>query len=439
LRARSLTPPKRAGFQTDGGASSSSSRVEKRAEALLRAASSLLLYQQALAGDIPQAFLKVLAALRLGRDGGMPALQAYGAFFSKLAADGRAWPDVLLDAVIGCESAFAVKAARGGGAPPAALRAAAGADLEALQQLCVCETTLAEWVQNAVDVASDADTRDAWLAASASVGAADDREGGGGADGRHAARLRASDELADALAGADDAAEADVTAVGPPLSVAAARAARDALRLRPRWRDGARDLEALHRAFGAGAAATASVLTWRDGALAPAPDWLAAAPTAAAAAHADAAALAAHKRTLLPLPLPNLGAARGSSLLLHGAAASATAAALLACAPAARTVALGRGDVKALGALCDVARAQPRTHYIFLLDALALVPFGEGYLELVAVLRSPHALPPNATILATSLDDSALRFGEGAADAALHGPLGGLWGARVACEAPPRA
>ncbi len=101
--------------------SAGTTRVERRAEALLRCASSLLLFQSALSGEAAQAFLKasaaaytlgrlhpaltllpsqVLAALRAGRDGGLPALQAYGVFFAKLAQEGRTWPDSLLDAII---------------------------------------------------------------------------------------------------------------------------------------------------------------------------------------------------------------------------------------------------------------------------------------------------------------------------------------------------
>lgn len=380
------------GFGVEGV---SNSRVEKRAEALLRAASSLLVFQSALSGEAAQAFLKTLAALRAGRDGGLPALQAYGAFFSKLAAAETTWVDTLLDGVISSSNAFSQAAAKGE-QPSAALRAAAASDLEALQQLCVAETTLAAWVRDAADADSDEADGERWLAASAALSKA----AAGSSDG-----AAASAELEAQLRAPGGAA---APRVGPPLTAAQKGAWRDRIGSRSRWRDGVGELAELYRTHGAGLAVDNAVLTWRDGALAagsaPSP-WR---PSV------DSGMLGEELPSILLAHMSGKAGdnCNGSTIRVWGDAAMASAVAFAAAKAAnCRAVALPRSEMKSLAALCEALRAQPRTPFVIVTETLALVPFGEAYLALYATVQH-GALPPNVMLLATSRDRSLLRPGE---------------------------
>jgi len=379
------------GFGVEGV---SNSRVEKRAEALLRAASSLLVFQSALSGEAAQAFLKTLAALRAGRDGGLPALQAYGAFFAKLAAAETTWVDTLLDGVISSSNAFSQAAAKGE-TPSAALRAAAASDLEALQQLCVAETTLAAWVRDAADADSDEADGERWLAASAALSKAGSPDGAA-ASAELEARLRAP--------------ASNAPRVGPPLTAAQKGAWRDRIGSRSRWRDGVGELAELYRTHGAGLAVDTAVLTWRDGALvagsAPGP-WR---PSA------DAETLGETLPSILQAHAVSGQAGDtcdGRAVRISGdhVAMASTVAFGAAKAANCRAVALPRSEMKSLAALCDALRAQPRTPFVIVTETLALVPFGEAYIALYATLQH-GALPPNVMLLATSQDGTMLRPGE---------------------------
>ena len=349
------------------------------------------MYQSALSGEPGQALLKVLSALRAGSMDGLPALQAYGTFFSAVArSESSTWADCLLDAVITSSNAFSLAAAKGE-TPSAALRAAAASDLEALQQLCVAETTVAKWVRDAADTNADEADGARWLAASAALSAA-------GPSGAEAAA-----ELATQLKTAESTAAATSAPVGPPLSAAQKRAWRDRIGSRARWRDGVEELASLYRMHGCGVTIDSAVLTWRDGALAAA--------TAPAqglvnfpASEPLGKALAAHQAA----------AVAPRSVLLFGdlARTSAQAWSALAGAPGCRAVVLPRGELKSLPAVCDALRARGRTPFVIVADlAPGLVQFGEAYLALSAVLGT-RALPPNVMLLATARDINALRPGE---------------------------
>ena len=394
-----------------------SSRVEKRAEALLRASSSLLVFQSALSGEAAQAFLKVLVALRAGRDGGMPALQAYGTFFSKLAAAESTWVNTLLDGVISSSNAFSQAAAKGE-PPSAALRAAAASDLEVLQQLCVAETTLAAWVREAADAEADGADGERWLAASAALSDAAAGPSGAAAAAELEAQLKAS--------------SAAMPHVGAALTPAQKRAWRDRIGSRARWRDGVDELALLYRSHGAGLAIDNAVLMWRDGALAAAP-----APSVRpfAADNADDV-LAQLSRTLMAHQVGTPNADR--SVLMHGDTqycSDIAWAALLATGS--RAVVLPRGELKTLPALLETLRLQPGTPFVVVAEMLSMVLYGEAYNALFTVMEldqvraalkrtmlrcllavshshvpSASQLPPNVLLLATSRRESGLRPGE---------------------------
>jgi hypothetical protein len=328
----------------------------------------------------------------------------------------------------GSENAFSLAAARGAPLPPA-LRAAAAADLEALQRLCLCETTLAGWVREAADEGSSSSEDDA----------------------HSAAWLAASRALIDTpLERADVAGDAHALAsgfVGAPLSEAERRGWRERLGSAPRWRDRGDDLAALYRRHGAGAASGHAALTWRsDGAtLAPLRPG---APSAEHAVVPDAAAFKPplHHATLVaaaalaPVLLAHasceeadLPADQPFSVLLHSAAhvreAGVAVAAMLADTRSLRAVALPRGELKQLGALVAALRKERRTRFVVLLEGLSLVPFGESYYELVAVLSAASAAPRNVLIVATARQANALRPGDAPAAEAEAGALARLLGA----------
>ena len=388
--ARFTTASLRGGVPRTGfGVEAVSSRVEKRAEALLRASSSLLVFQSALSGEAAQAFLKTLVALRAGRDGGMPALQAYGTFFSKLAAAESTWVNTLLDGVISSSNAFSLAAAKGE-PPSAALRAAAASDLEVLQQLCVAETTLAAGVREAADAEADEGDGERWLAASAALS-----DVGAGASGAAAAA-----EL-DAQLKAKQASPL----VGAALSAAQKSAWRDRIGSRARWRDGVDELALLYRSHGAGIAIDNAVLTWRDGSLTAA-----AAPTVRPCAPECADVLAQISRTLMAHQVGTPNADR--SVLIHGDTQYCSDIAWTALlATGCRAVVLPRGELKMLPALLDALRAHPRTPYVVVAEMLSMVLHGEAYYALFTVLELDQ-LPPNVLLLATSRHESMLRPGE---------------------------
>ena len=145
--------------------------AERQAEALHKAAASLLVYQSVLRGAPAQAFLKILVHLQKGSS--LKLLEHYGELYKALAADGAAsWADHLIDqALRGADNPFARAAAKL--EPTAHLLPAAQHDLDVLQSLAVAEATLARWVQEA------AGASDTWAAAAASLATARPEVDGG--------------------------------------------------------------------------------------------------------------------------------------------------------------------------------------------------------------------------------------------------------------------
>lgn len=149
------------GFELPGDPDKSNS-VEKLSEELTKRASSLLLYQQALAGRPAQAFLLVLLHLQKGSS--LKLLEHYGELYKSLAAEGRSsWQDYVLDQIVrGGDSPFAKSAAKG--KPTQHLMKAVEHDLDVLQQLSVVDRTLATWVKETAYGVSPA-----WLAAASNL------------------------------------------------------------------------------------------------------------------------------------------------------------------------------------------------------------------------------------------------------------------------------
>lgn len=116
---------------------------------LQRQAASLLLYQSVLGGEVGQAFLNLLQALRQSDSEGLNCLQAYGNWFRALATQGQSWQDYLVTQILKDANPFTQQAqlASFENLPPA-LIAAARQDLQALQSLYQCSSEqVSLWVQ----------------------------------------------------------------------------------------------------------------------------------------------------------------------------------------------------------------------------------------------------------------------------------------------------
>jgi predicted AAA+ superfamily ATPase len=116
---------------------------------LQRQAASLLLYQSVLSGEVGQAFVNLLQALRQSDAEGLNCLYAYGSWFKALARRTQSWQDYLLTQILRDDNPFTQQAqlTEVKNLPPA-LIAAAQRDLQALQSLYQCSSEqLSSWVQ----------------------------------------------------------------------------------------------------------------------------------------------------------------------------------------------------------------------------------------------------------------------------------------------------
>ena len=118
---------------------------------LQRQAASLLLYQSVLSGEVGQAFISLLQALRQCDPDGLNCLYAYGHWFKALAASTQSWQDYLLTQILREDNPFTQQAQLTALENlPLALIAAARKDLQALQSLYQCSSEqLSSWVQTA--------------------------------------------------------------------------------------------------------------------------------------------------------------------------------------------------------------------------------------------------------------------------------------------------
>jgi hypothetical protein len=116
---------------------------------LQRQAASLLLYQSVLSGEVGQAFVNLLQALRQSDSDGLNCLYAYGSWFKALARRTQSWQDYLLTQILRDDNPFTQQAqlTEVKNLPPA-LIAAAQRDLQALHSLYQCSSEqLSHWVQ----------------------------------------------------------------------------------------------------------------------------------------------------------------------------------------------------------------------------------------------------------------------------------------------------
>jgi hypothetical protein len=170
---RLVAPSRALGFdlgETDGN----KLRPEAEAQALVEDAASLLFAQDALRGPAAQAYLALLQQISL-KASPTRLFTAYGAFFRAQQATGaRSFADHIVDEVIaGKGNPLAETCARGAREPSALELAAARADLDLLQRLCVSEATVLRWCERLAETATPRRTQPAsWLAAAETLGAA---------------------------------------------------------------------------------------------------------------------------------------------------------------------------------------------------------------------------------------------------------------------------
>jgi len=352
------------------GETSRSDRADARADRLLASASQLLILQPALAGELPQAFLKTLAALRSGRDGGQAALLAYGAFYRLLAASEHGtWRAALLSSLLGTTTVFSEKAAAGKPLP-GALQAAVAADLNRLSELCLKEGTLAGWVAEAAELRDSTGTA-LWLSSS---------------------QVEAPGEESDT----------GTAHPGSPASPGACRAVGLQLETDGVWGNEWEALAAFHRTHGHGPVALHGVLAWADGGLVAAEKW-------AAEEVASSPTLPAH---------PQLGGfARGElrrALFFRAGfsrdAPPLTLGAVLCAEPALRAVLLPKAELRSLPALLAALRLHPASRFAVIVRDVSLVPFSESYSALLSTLRSARdAVPSNVALLVYGMQGALLR------------------------------
>ncbi|MDB9494593.1 ATP-binding protein [Spirulina major CS-329] len=123
------------------------SAVNPSLHLLQQQAASLLLYRDVVAQPIAQQFLQLLTTLQGGN--ATQSLQAYGQWFSAIAATGKSWPASITAAILRSDNPFS-QAAQRYSFPEInpTLSAAARHDLHALQQLAHCDPAqLAHWVR----------------------------------------------------------------------------------------------------------------------------------------------------------------------------------------------------------------------------------------------------------------------------------------------------
>ena len=447
LRAAALgrappRPPARAlGFDL-GESAEDNLRPEVEAQALIEDASSLLLLHESLRTPSAQAYLLLLQHISVK---GTPAkvFQAFGAFFREsVAAEGDSFADhVLLRVVAGDDNALAAACAAGRD-PSAAEIAAARADLDLLQRVCVNEAVVVRWCERVASAASPARTQpDAWLAAAKSLG---DR-------GR---KRETPTEPEPEPKPEPEPDSTDSTELEPEPSVVFARAApgsrlaapatsrsvdalREATAQSWAWSSALPRLMAHWRDRGAGAVGRSACLAFdaKSGTLVAAEDheddrWentpTREEPPVAGFPRGDAwrapppasvAPLVAH----LDAFLEETGGSPPSHVLVHGPPGSGKRDAVRAAVggrlrDGLRCVRVARSDLKALPALLAACASHPRARFALVLEMpLALKAHAEFHNELVTAMDGGGGgrWPNNATLVAVAPEASGLKPGAG--------------------------
>lgn len=454
-RVRLVAPSRALGFdlgETDGN----KLRPEAEAQALVEDAASLLFAQDALRGPAAQAYLALLQQISL-KASPTRLFTAYGAFFRAQQATGaRSFADHIVDEVIaGKGNPLAETCARGAREPSALELAAARADLDLLQRLCVSEATVLRWCERLAETATPRRTQPAsWLAAAETLGAAPAASPAGIDAESSATDAIDADDADDRWAAAKDAMKrAFLTAPARPSTRAALR---DSVAESWAWSDSLPALAkhwALHgldeigarsvlawtgaktklRGVGVGAEGTGGAYLGRYGgdddqetlrslvgagvAWTASEDAFASRPSAAAARAAIVEELSsdAPRHVLVHGP-PGVGkrfAAR--SAIGEGFERGA------------RCVQLGRGDLRALPEILAEVAAHPRAKFVLFLEMpLCLTPYAEFHNELTAALDGGGggSWPANATLVATALAPTGLKPGEKDEGASLAGRFG---------------
>jgi hypothetical protein len=412
---RLVAPSRALGFdlgETDGN----KLRPEAEAQALVEDAASLLFAQDALRGPAAQAYLALLQQISL-KASPTRLFTAYGAFFRAQQATGaRSFADHIVDEVIaGKGNPLAETCARGAREPSALELAAARADLDLLQRLCVSEATVLRWCERLAETATPRRTQPAsWLAAAETLGAAPAASPAGIDAESSATDAIDADDADDRWAAAKDAMKrAFLTAPARPSTRAALR---DSVAESWAWSDSLPALAkhwALHgldeigarsvlawtgaktklRGVGVGAEGTGGAYLGRYGgdddhqtlrslvgagvAWTASEDFFASRPSAAAARAAIVEELSsdAPRHVLVHGP-PGVGkrfAAR--SAIGEGFERGA------------RCVQLGRGDLRALPEILAEVAKHPRAKFVLFLEMpLCLTPYAEFHNELTAAL-----------------------------------------------------
>lgn len=398
-----------------GEAAEDKLRPEVEAQALIEDAASLLYLQESLRSPAAQAYLVLLQQIAM-KATPTKLFTAYGSFFrAQIATDAPSFADHVLDQVISGRDNPLAAACASGRAPKPAELAAARADLELLQRLCVNEATMLQWCERLAKAATPTRTQPAsWIAAAQALGAADAR-----AD---RSANQSSPEDVPAWTPAEEG-----SVVAAPASSEVVAALRERVLQSWSWSETLPALMAHWRDHGVGDVGAHCVLTWHpkrgltarraDGAAeetpAPLGDAWTAEPLARQAETRDALVdvLRAHVA----------GETRDGAnhVLVHGRPGVGKRWTMRSACGAVfgeglRVVRVSRGDLRALPEMLDAVREHPRARFAMLLEMpLCLAPYAEFHNELTSALDGGGggAWPSNAVLVAAALTPTALKPG----------------------------
>ena len=375
----------------------------------------------------------------------------------------------------GKNNPLAVACAKGERAPRPVELAAAAADLELLQRLCVQEDTLLRWCQQMAKSGTPARVQPAsWIAAADELGRVGGGEGGarGGAAAASSSSSASSKKGAgggagasmgmgmgmgmgaddaggdDAGAGAGTGADSDAGGDGggailAPASAAARRALREAIAESWSWGEALPALMQHWRDHGVDEVASHSVLTWSPKAGVLKGKKVSRDEEAAeGAAEAGRALGEAWDASPLPgteelhatvsnsmrehaaYPTHILGAGNPQHILVYGPPGAGKRWLLRSAAGAnfagygtpagLRCVCVSRADLRSLPDILAAIREHPRARFVVFLEMpLSLAPYAEFHNELTAALDGGGGgcWPANAQLCATSLTSTALKPG----------------------------
>ena len=420
-------------------------RPEAEAQALVEDAASLLFAQESLRGPAAQAYLALLQQISL-KASPTRLFTAYGAFFRAQSASGAAsFADHLIDEIItGKNNPLAEVCARGGRHPSAVEVAAARADLELLQRLCVSEATVLKWCEK---LAANATPRrkqpESWITAAETLGGA------------------VMSNASDASGEADEVftpASLD-TKIAAPARPSTRTALREKIANAWAWSDALPALMMHWISFGVCEVGARSVLQWtgsktglRGVGVGPentdtqysgrygGDDDLFTIHSIIGTGTAWTAVESDFKSTPNALKvreeiIAELAKDQPSHVLVHGPPGVGKRFAMRSAIGegfqrGVRCVQLNRSDLRSLPEILHEVKKHPRVKFVLFLEMpLCLTPYAEFHNELVGVLDggAGGSWPSNATLCATALKPSGLKPGaedDGADGVSLAGRFG---------------